>query len=67
MRDQKLGIGSIVLWEITPEICTAMLQLDFESDPADELIAATSLAYRVPLVIRDEKILRSKVVPLLRA
>ena len=41
-----------------------MLRLDFESDPADELIAATSLAYGIPLLTRDRKLLRSKIVPL---
>jgi PIN domain nuclease of toxin-antitoxin system len=51
------------IWDITPEICRATLRLDFESDPADELIAATSVAKRVPLVTRDLKILNSRLVP----
>jgi predicted nucleic acid-binding protein len=33
-------------------------------DPADELIAATSLVHGVPLVTRDRALLASKVVPL---
>jgi predicted nucleic acid-binding protein len=37
-----------------------------ESDSADELIAATSVVHRVPLLTRDRKILKSKVVPLAR-
>jgi predicted nucleic acid-binding protein len=32
--------------------------------PADELIAATSVVHRVPLVTRDRQIRRSKLVPL---
>ena len=40
-----------------------MLELDFRADPADEIIAATSLAHRVPLLTRDKKMLKSKVVP----
>jgi predicted nucleic acid-binding protein len=36
--------------------------LDFESDPDDEIIAATSLAHNVPLLTRDRRILRSKVL-----
>lgn len=36
------------------------------SDPADELIAATSLVHNVPLLTRDAKLRRSKVVPLAR-
>jgi PIN domain nuclease of toxin-antitoxin system len=41
-----------------------MRQLDFESDPADERIAATSIAHNVPLLTRDSQILASRVVPL---
>jgi predicted nucleic acid-binding protein len=33
-------------------------------DPADELIAATSVVQRVPLVTRDRGLRRSKLVPL---
>ena len=39
-------------------------KLDFRGDPADELIAATSVVHNVPLVTRDRSIRRSKVVPL---
>jgi PIN domain nuclease of toxin-antitoxin system len=38
--------------------------LDFASDPADELIAATSVVERIPLLTRDQKILKSRMVPL---
>ena len=56
------------VWDIDREVCRAMVRdLDFESDPADELIAATSIVHRVPLVTRDEKILRSRVVPFPRS
>lgn len=50
------------IWPITPEVCLAMRRLDFHSDPADEIIAATSLAQNVPLVTRDAKIRVSKLV-----
>jgi PIN domain nuclease of toxin-antitoxin system len=40
-----------------------MMELDFQSDPADEIIASTSIVHRVPLVTRDERIIRSKLVP----
>jgi PIN domain nuclease of toxin-antitoxin system len=43
---------------------TAACQLDFRGDPADEIIAATSLVHNVPLVTRDRVIRSSKVVPL---
>ena len=53
------------VWEIDQEICRAMVRdLDFESDPADELIAATSVVHRAPLVTRDRKLLASRKVPL---
>jgi len=45
-------------------ICQTLLKLDFKSDPADEIIAATSIVYRIPLVTRDKVIRRSKLVPL---
>ena len=43
-------------------VCRALRQLDFASDPADELIAATSLAHEVPLVTRDSRIRASRLV-----
>jgi PIN domain nuclease of toxin-antitoxin system len=53
-------------WPITLDIARAIERLDFKSDPADEIIAATSLVHRVPLLTRDPRILASKVVPLAR-
>ncbi|MBX3280235.1 MAG: hypothetical protein KF868_19725 [Acidobacteria bacterium] len=44
-------------------IARATTQLDFRSDPADELISATSLVTGVPLLTRDHKILGSQLVP----
>lgn len=49
---------------ISIDVCRAFSQLDFRSDPADEIIAATSIVHNVPLLTRDEKIRRSKKVPL---
>ena len=49
---------------ITPVVARISTELDFRSDPADELIAATSIVYGVPLLTRDSKILASKMVPL---
>jgi len=56
-------LSRIHVWPISLDICRAMLALDFESDPADEIIAATSVAHRIPLLTRDDKILRSMMVP----
>jgi PIN domain nuclease of toxin-antitoxin system len=49
---------------ITLEIARASTRLDFSSDPADEIIAATSLVERIPLLTRDRRILKSRIVPL---
>ena len=35
-----------------------------KSDPADQLIAATSIIEQIPPLTRDRKILRSRMVPL---
>ncbi len=51
------------VWPLDVAICRKSTELDFSSDPADELIAATSIVHGVPLVTRDKKIRRSKLVP----
>ncbi|MFI5181393.1 MAG: PIN domain-containing protein [Thermoanaerobaculia bacterium] len=64
--DVEHFLAQIHVWPISLEVVRAMTQLDFRSDPADELIAATSVVHRVPLLTRDRKLLKSKVVPLAR-
>jgi PIN domain nuclease of toxin-antitoxin system len=54
------------VWPINLDVCRALEQLDFRSDPADDLIAATSIAHAVPLVTRDKRIRGSRVVPIAR-
>ncbi|MDQ3013317.1 MAG: hypothetical protein M3X11_21750 [Acidobacteriota bacterium] len=49
---------------ISLEIARVSTQLDFRSDPADELIAAISIVEGIPLPTRDHKILASQLVPL---
>ena len=51
-------------WPLSLEICRASCKLDVRGDPADELIAATSVVHNVPLVTRDRSLRRSKQVPL---
>jgi PIN domain nuclease of toxin-antitoxin system len=58
------AIERLVVWPIDQRVCRELLTLDFAGDPADELIAATSLAHGVPLVTRDRKIRKSKLVDL---
>jgi PIN domain nuclease of toxin-antitoxin system len=49
---------------LTLEICCQSCRLDIGGDPADQIIAATSVVHRVPLVTRDRKIRESDIVPL---
>jgi PIN domain nuclease of toxin-antitoxin system len=60
------ALSRIQVWPLELEVCRAILDLDVAGDPADEIIAATSLAHRVPLVTRDRRLRRSKVIPLAR-
>jgi PIN domain nuclease of toxin-antitoxin system len=48
---------------ISLDIARVSTKLDFRSDPADELIAATSIVAGIPLLTRDQKILGSQLVP----
>lgn len=65
LSDPGLGefLSSVTIWDVTAEVCRAASGLDFRSDPADELIAATSV-HGVPLLTRDRKLRASQVVPL---
>lgn len=57
-------MSRIHTWPITLDICRHISALDFKGDPADELIAATSLVHKVPLLTRDQRIRKSRIVPL---
>ena len=61
-RSFRRLLGQIHIWPLDPVICAKSTQLDFESDPADELIAATSIVHDVPLMTRDRKIRESDLV-----
>ena len=54
----------IHVWPIDLAVAIASTRLDFKGDPADELIAATSVVYRIPLMTRDLVIRGSGIVPL---
>lgn len=54
----------ILGWPISREVCLGLRRLDFQSDPADQIIAATSLETGVPLITRDTRIRSSRIVPL---
>jgi PIN domain nuclease of toxin-antitoxin system len=57
------ALAHLHVWPISAEVCLNLRRLDFTSDPADELIAATSLTYSVPLVTRDRKIRMTALFP----
>lgn len=54
----------ITVIPISLEIAVRSTRLDFSGDPADEIIAATSVVYGIPLLTRDKQIRKSKLVPL---
>jgi PIN domain nuclease of toxin-antitoxin system len=57
-------LAAVHIWPISREVAKQSTQLDVRGDPADEIIAATSVVHNVPLVTRDRRLLRSKIVPL---
>ena len=63
-REVVRVLNRLQVWPIDHAIARASTRLDFRSDPADEIIAATSVVHGVPLVTRDRVMRGSKVVPL---
>jgi PIN domain nuclease of toxin-antitoxin system len=59
-------LARIHVWPVTWAICRRLGGLDFRGDPADELIAATSLEHRIPLLTRDRAIRRSRLLTFVR-
>jgi PIN domain nuclease of toxin-antitoxin system len=59
-------LAKVHVWPLTREIAHTSTRLDVKGDPADQLIAATSVVHEIPLVTRDTAILRSKRVPFAR-
>ncbi|MFA5786263.1 MAG: PIN domain-containing protein, partial [Actinomycetota bacterium] len=59
-------LAAVHVWPITAEIAKASTRLDVRGDPADELIAATSVVHDVPLITRDRSLRRSRKIPLAR-
>ena len=63
-RQVAKTLNSIHLWPIDFAVARMSTSLDFAGDPADALIAATSVVYDVPLLTRDRVIQGSAMVPL---
>jgi PIN domain nuclease of toxin-antitoxin system len=57
-------LSAVHVWPLTLDIARVSTALDVQVDPADELIAATSIVHRVPLVTRDRKLRSSRLIQL---
>ena len=57
-------LNRLHVWPIDLAVARESTRLDFQGDPADELIAATSVVHGIPLLTRDRVMRRSKIVPL---
>lgn len=53
---------------VTPEIAVRSVKFpkSYPSDPQDRIIGATAIAEGIPLLTRDQRIIRSGLVPLAR-
>ena len=56
-------LSGLHVWPLDLAVSRQSTRLDFKSDPADELIAATSVVQKVPLLTRDRRIRSSRIVP----
>lgn len=63
-REFHAWLRNLTVFPISWEIARQSTRLDFSSDPADEIIAATSVVEKIPLLTRDQAIRKSKIVPL---
>ena len=57
-------LSALHVWPIDLAVSIQSTRLDFKGDPADELIAATSVVHGVPLLTRDRRIRKSRMVPI---
>ena len=57
-------LSGIHVWPLDLAVSVQSTRLDFRGDPADEIIAATSVVHRIPLLTRDRRIRTSRIVPL---
>jgi PIN domain nuclease of toxin-antitoxin system len=57
-------LSRVHVWPVTREIARTSTRLDVRSDPADELIGATSIVHNLPLLTRDRRLRRSRTIPL---
>ena len=65
-REVVRTLNRVQVWPIDLAVAIVSTRLDFRGDPADELIAATSIVHNVPLLTQDRAIRSSSIVPLAR-
>lgn len=58
------ALASLHVWPLDLAVARASTSLDFAGDPAEQIIVATSIVHGAPLLTRDRRIRRSKLVPL---
>ena len=63
-REVVRVLSRVHVWPVDLAVARTSTHLDFRGDPADEIIAATSIVHGVPLLTRDRVMRRSKDVPL---
>ena len=63
-REVVRVLSRLHVWPIDLTVARASTRLDFSSDPADEIIAATSVVHDIPLLTRDHIMRGSRIVPL---
>ena len=61
-RELRRILSRLNIWPLTWEICRCIRGLRLRVDPADEIIAATSVVHKIPLVTRDRRLRRSRRV-----
>ena len=59
----RTALSALHVWPIDLATAQTATELDFSGNPADELIAATSVVRDAPLLTRDGRILGSQRVP----
>ena len=66
LEDRQVAdvLNRVHVWPIDIEVALVSTRLDFKGDPEDEIIAATSIVHRIPLLTRDRSIRTSSIVPL---
>ena len=62
--ETRNALSALSMLPLSLDVARVACTLDFNADPADHLIAATSIVHKVPLLTRDNKIRSSKRVPL---